>query len=105
MGAYAKVKVRSAESDREIAIQHADMSGRVPRPDFPGGALDERAEGDLVPMMLEQIAKHLLETGLVRRQREDLDDGAVRIDYLFPTSVERHPLSSSWSYRPDPAVS
>src|ERR1700738_5363105 len=57
VGANAQMKVRHAESYREIAVQHADIRRRVRRTDLPGRALDQRPEGDLVPMLLEQVAE------------------------------------------------
>src|SRR5262245_23088371 len=81
------------------------MGGRLRRPDFPGGTLDQRPEGDFVPMMLEQIAKHPLEAGLAGRHREGLDDRAVGIRGSFRSRVWRHPLSSILAYRPGPAAS
>src|ERR1700761_212313 len=82
----AEVKVRRPEGHRQIAVEHAEMCRRVRRPDLPGGALDQRAERDLVPVPLEQVAKQLLEARLVGLQGEDLDSSAVGIGFELRAS-------------------
>src|SRR6516162_7923079 len=76
------------------------MRRRVRRTHLPRGALDQRAKGDFVPVLLKQVAKQHLQTGFVGRQREDLDNRAVGISNPFGPLDWCHSVSSLWPTAP-----
>jgi hypothetical protein len=58
---------------KQIAVEGPDMGRQRRRPEFIGGALDDRSEDDFAPVVLEKIAQQGFERRLVHRQRKDVD--------------------------------
>src|ERR1700694_4393344 len=81
------------------------MGRRVRGSEPPGGSLDQRAKGDLVPMLLEQIAKQLFEGGLVGWQGVNLDDRAIGIGDTFRARLGSHLRFPPSLTAPGPATS
>ena len=96
----AKVEMRNAEGHREIAVQHADMGRRMRRSNLPGGPLDQRAEGDFVPVLLEQIPQQLFQAGFICRQWKDLDGCTIGIGDGLRGHCGGHSASLSWFAAP-----
>ncbi len=80
MRADANVEMRHAEGHGEIAVEHLDLGRGFGGAHLPGGTLNDRAEGDVAPMIGEEIAQQLLEARRIGRQREDLDGRAIGFD-------------------------
>src|SRR5262249_27724712 len=92
----AQVKVRYAKGHRQIAVEHADLRRRMRGADLPGGPLDQRPERDFVPVLLEKLAKQLFQTGLVRRERKNLDRRPIGLGHGPRAGCGRHARFPSW---------
>jgi hypothetical protein len=73
--------MRNAKSHRQIAVEHSDARRRAIGLHLPSGALNEDAEGDLPPMVLEEIAEKLLEARRVCGQREHVERRSIGLDH------------------------
>src|SRR5947207_2779159 len=78
------------------------MGRRVRCSELPSGSLDQRAKGDLVRMLLEQVAKQLFKRGPVGWQGVDIDDRAIGIGNTFRARLGSH-LRSFIAHRAGPA--
>jgi hypothetical protein len=68
MRADAKVKVRHAESNREVAVDRSKIGRRRRQAKLISRALDDGAEDDVLPMLLEQIAEQVFERPFICRK-------------------------------------
>jgi hypothetical protein len=76
--ADADVEVPQGEGYRQVAVQQADPLGRAVHLDFVDGALNQGAEHDAVPPLLEHLPQKAVKRGLLRGQGEDLDAARAR---------------------------
>jgi hypothetical protein len=59
------------EHDRQVSVHQAHLHRRGGTFPFIGRTLDQRAETDSLPMVLEDIAEEVLQEGFLSRQRPD----------------------------------
>src|SRR6185437_5269844 len=92
----AEMEMRGAEGDGEIAVHHADERRRMRRAKLPGGAFDDRAEHDLLPVVLEEIAQQRRKAAFVDRHGKDVDGVPIGIADASPLIAQRllHGVSS-----------
>ena len=78
--ADADVEVPVLEVDGGVAVEHPDarLAGRA---DLPGGALDQRADVDVLPL-LEAVAEQIQQRLLIDGKLPDLLGAAVRVPHL-----------------------
>ena len=81
MRADAKMKMRHAESNCEIAVHRSDLGRRRRRMELEGRALNDGTEDYIAPMVLEQIAKQGFQLLFVCGQIEDVESRAVDFNH------------------------